>query len=176
MLLLFSFSLKAQQNIDLSKWFAYKIYATGVNDQKSSDYLTHTLEKNQLAIMSSFDYKNGYGYVIVEAAYMINEIEKYIHNMMFGIRLENYDMVELTPDLFMDAYYLRGNITLENKSKELPQFIQFGPYTQFSNDVYSYVKKNWIEKYPDAYKAMFKPEPLTPEQIQEQNQKLNRKN
>lgn len=176
MLLLVPFSLKAQQNIDISKWFAYKVYMSGVNDQKSSDYVSRTLEKNQFAVMASFDIKNGYGYLMVEAAYMINEIEKYINNTMYGIRLENYEMLELTPDLFMDAYYFRGNVPIENKSKELPQFIQFGPYTQFSNDIYGFVKKYWIEKYPEAYKAMFKPSPLTPEQIEEQNQKLNRKN
>lgn len=176
LLLFVSLSLKAQQNIDISKWFAYKVYMSGVNDRKTSDYVARTLEKNQFAVMASFDIKGAQGYIIVEAAYMINEIEKYINNTMLGVHLENYEMVELTPDLLMDAYYLRGNVSIENKSKELPQFIQFGPYTQFSNSMYDIVKKHWIQKYPEAYRAMFKPSPLTPEQIEEQNQKLNRKN
>jgi len=175
-LLLVSFTLKAQQNIDISKWFAYKVYTSGINDKKTADYVARTLEKNQLCILSSFDEKNAYGYVIVDAAYLIHEIEKYINNMMYGIHIESYEMLEMTPDLLIDAYYLKGNVSLEEKTQKLPEFIQFGPYTQFSNDLYGYVKKNWVEKYPEAYKAMFHPSPLTPEQIEEQNRKLNRNN
>ena len=53
LLLFVSLSLKAQQNIDISKWFAYKVYMSGVNDQKTSDYVARTLEKNQFAVMAS---------------------------------------------------------------------------------------------------------------------------
>ncbi|NSW44792.1 MAG: hypothetical protein HPY79_03060 [Bacteroidales bacterium] len=167
-------SLFAQQGFDLKKYVAFKFYTNGINDEKTADYVARTLEKSQLSTFSAFNYKENIGYSIVTDAYYAHEIEKYINNMM-NVRVESYEIVELTEDLFLDIYLIKGN-ALSSKSKQLPPFISMGPYTQLSNDLYALAKSIWIKKYPDVYNSFFHSSPLTPEQIEEQNRKLNRKN
>lgn len=164
----------AQPGFDMSKYIAYKFYTNGINDEKTAEYVSRTLEKSQLSIFSAFNFKENIGYALVSNAYYAHEIEKYINNMM-NIRVESYETVELTEDLFLDIYLIKGNALL-NKSKQLPPFISMGPYTQLSNDLYALAKSIWVKKFPDVYNSMFHPSPLTPEQAEEQNRKLNRNN
>ncbi len=177
LLLMFTLTKAQQQNVDLSKWYVFKVYTSGVNDVKTADYIERTLEKTQLALFSAFNPADGSGYVILKDAYLINEIEKYINNMLYGVKVEQYESAELNEDLFLNIYFLRGRVPLEKRSVQLPTFIQIGPYLQYSNDLYATAKSAWIKKYPDAYKALTpEPKPLTPEEQAEKEQKLNRKN
>lgn len=170
--------LNAQTNpktFDLSKYYAFKFYTKGINDFKTADYVSRTIEKSQLALFSAFNYNEEVGYAIVTETYYAHEIEKYINNMMVNIRVEEPENVELTEDMFLDMYFTKSD-AIQNKTSQLPPFISMGPFTQLADDLYALAKKIWINKYPEAYKAMFHPSALTPEQIEEQNQKLNRKN
>lgn len=174
---MFSLTKAQQQNIDLSKWYAFKVYTSGINDFKTADYIEKTLEKAELALFAAFDPADGSGYVILKDAYLINEIEKYVNNMLYGVKVEQYESAELNEDLFLHIYFLRGKVPIEKQSIQLPIFIKWGPYTQYSNDLYALAKSIWIKKYPDAYKALIPdPKPLTPEEQAEKDQKLNRKN
>lgn len=170
--------LNAQTNLktfDLSKYYAFKFNTRGINDFKTAEYVARTIEKSQLTLFSAFNYNEEIGYAIVTDTYYAHEIEKYINNMMMNIRIEKTENVELTEDLFLDMYFTKSN-AIQNKTTQLPPFISMGPYTQLADDLYALAKKIWINKYPEAYKAMFQPSPLTPEQIEEQNKKLNRNN
>jgi|GEM_PF-4393236 hypothetical protein len=160
--------LFSQNTIDISKWIAYKMYLSGINDLKTVDYVTKTIEKQQLAKICAYDLTKQEGYVIVDNTYLIGEIKKYIDNFMLNVKFENYEQLELTKDLLLYIYYLRGNVSPSEESKQLPQFIQFGPFTQFSNDLYKIIKEYWIEKHPDAYKNLINTKiELTPEEKQE---------
>jgi len=96
-------NLLAQQGFDLKKYVAFKFYVNGINDEKTADYVARTLEKSQLSTFSAFNYEENIGYSIVTDAYYAHEIEKYINNMM-NVRVESYEIVELTEDLFLDIY------------------------------------------------------------------------
>lgn len=170
--------LNAQTNpktFDLSKYYVFKFNTRGINDFKTADYVARSIEKSELTLFSAFKYNEEIGYAIVTDTYYAHEIEKYINNMMVNIHLEEPEILELTEDLFLDMYFTKSDV-IQNKTTQLPPFISMGPYTQLANDLYALAKKIWVNKYPEAYKAMFHSAPLTPEQIEEQNQKLNRKN
>jgi hypothetical protein len=93
--------LFSQNTIDISKWIAYKMYLSGINDLKTVDYVTKTIEKQQLAKICAYDLTKQEGYVIVDNTYLIGEIKKYIDNFMLNVKFENYEQLELTKDLLL---------------------------------------------------------------------------
>jgi hypothetical protein len=165
----------SQKLPDLSKWYAYKVYASGISDAQKADYLARSIEKKELAVFAAFDEKNGTGYVIIEAPYLMHEIEKYVNNLLTDFHIESNEPLTLDETLFLNSYFLRGSIPLEKQLSQLPVFINLGAKKELSNELYALAKSIWIKKYPDAYKALTPaPKPLTPEQQEKIQQKSNR--
>ncbi len=167
----------SQNSIDLSKWYAYKIYTSGISDAQKADYLSRSIEKMNFAVFSAFDDKDETGYVILSAPYQMHEIEVYVNNSFSDIHIESNEKLTLDEHLFLSIYFLRGFIPKEKQSDMLPVFINLGPNKDLSNQLYALAKSIWIKKYPDSYKALTPvPKPLTPEEQKEVQQKLNSKN